>query len=179
MLKGCNTRCGFGNIYAPNDDAEWCAFLKELQGLIKEEVMPWCLCGDFNVVKSKAEKIRLSFNQATMDAFSNFIEELELIDLPFSGAQSERYEGAIKRWIQQREGYDPFRIEEVEKEIRDVELAVYNGNSWESIRWSLVGREHFYGICIEQKSVCGNRNLGRNGFKKEIRIQPTFTLQPT
>lgn len=41
--------------------------------------------GDFNVVKTHEEKLELSFNQGAVDAFSDFIESLGLIDLPLLG----------------------------------------------------------------------------------------------
>lgn len=86
-VVGVNLRCGFGNIYAPNDDAEREVFWAELQSVIVDASVPWMLMGDFNVVRSAEEKIGMTLNQAALNVFSDFIENLGLIDLPLVGGK--------------------------------------------------------------------------------------------
>ena len=43
IIGSRNLRCGFGNIYAPNDDTERQAFWAELGSVIKNFDIPWCL----------------------------------------------------------------------------------------------------------------------------------------
>ena len=38
-----NIRCGFGNIYVPNDDRERQVFWEELEAVLKSKEDPWCL----------------------------------------------------------------------------------------------------------------------------------------
>ncbi|KAL4298113.1 hypothetical protein GQ457_12G008760 [Hibiscus cannabinus] len=43
--------------------------------------------GDFNITRSPEEKLGVTFRKGAMTDFSNFIDELELIDLPASGGK--------------------------------------------------------------------------------------------
>ncbi|XVF55570.1 hypothetical protein PTKIN_Ptkin06aG0046600 [Pterospermum kingtungense] len=74
MWDKLNLKCGIGNIYAPNDDVERECFCDELTLKFKDLRMPWCLAGDFNVVRKKDEKIGLS-----LDRFLVAPEFLELM----------------------------------------------------------------------------------------------------
>lgn len=40
---GGEFRCGFGNIYAPNNNAERREFFSELQRILSDLGIPWCL----------------------------------------------------------------------------------------------------------------------------------------
>ncbi|XVF47834.1 hypothetical protein PTKIN_Ptkin03bG0142700 [Pterospermum kingtungense] len=61
------------------------------KGYFYDEV-PWCLGGDFNIVRCVEEKIGLSYNQRAMECFSEFIEGLGLIDLPLGrGSDSDSW----------------------------------------------------------------------------------------
>lgn len=84
-LVGCGFNCGFGNVYAPNDDVQRRCFFDELRIDLRNLEVPWCLAGDFNVVKNAEEKIGLSLHQYAVEDFGNFIEGMGLIDLPLVG----------------------------------------------------------------------------------------------
>ncbi|XVF41900.1 hypothetical protein PTKIN_Ptkin01aG0317600 [Pterospermum kingtungense] len=86
-IKQFDFRCGFGNIYAPNDDRDMHALWEELQSFIENLGVPWCLAGDFNIVRSNEEKIGLPVSQQAMDSFSGFIDSLGFIDLPLEGGR--------------------------------------------------------------------------------------------
>ncbi|XVF65903.1 hypothetical protein PTKIN_Ptkin09bG0288100 [Pterospermum kingtungense] len=51
----------------------------------RTENIPWCLGGDFNVVRTPEEKRGESVNTRALYDFSNFIEGLGLVDLPLLG----------------------------------------------------------------------------------------------
>ena len=82
-----NFKCGFGNIYASNDDRERQAFWEELGNVINSIEIPWCLGGDFNTIRSEEEKTGSGFNYSVMFQFSSFIEEIRCIDFPLIGGK--------------------------------------------------------------------------------------------
>ena len=47
--------------------------------------VPWCYIGDFNIVCFPSERLGGSQLTPAMETFSEFIEELSLIDLPVEG----------------------------------------------------------------------------------------------
>lgn len=47
--------------------------------------VPWCVSGDFNVVRSVEEKMGANSVVASMRVFFSFIDDLELVDLPLQG----------------------------------------------------------------------------------------------
>ena len=49
--------------------------------------IPWFLGGDFNVVRGTEEKVGVVYNHLAMSEFSNFIEDLGLMDIPLSGGR--------------------------------------------------------------------------------------------
>ena len=85
VLKLNGSRCGFGNFYAPNDDADREVFFDEVKQIIAGYDVPWVLGGDFNIVRNSEEKIGSVHNQSAMQCFVDFAEDLGLIDLPLTG----------------------------------------------------------------------------------------------
>ena len=57
----------------------------ELIGIQQLWEVPWCYIGDFNIVRFPSEQIGRSRLTPTMENFSEFIEELSLIDLLLEG----------------------------------------------------------------------------------------------
>ncbi|XVF39103.1 hypothetical protein PTKIN_Ptkin01aG0008500 [Pterospermum kingtungense] len=87
-VGGCylvNLRCAIGNVNAPNADQDRGILWEELGSVIRNLGVPCCIAGDFNVVRNIEEKVGLSYNRSVMEQFSDFIEDLGLIDLPLSG----------------------------------------------------------------------------------------------
>lgn len=75
----------FAGVYGPNFDALKSSLWDELAGLLSWWVMPWCIGGDFNVIRFLAERssgVRLN---SSMLEFSDFIFEQGLMDLPLAG----------------------------------------------------------------------------------------------
>ena len=47
--------------------------------------VPWCYIGDFNIVRFSSKRLGESGLTSAMENFSEFIEELSLLDLPVEG----------------------------------------------------------------------------------------------
>ena len=69
-------------VYGPNDNNMRVYMWEELVGIQQQWNVPWCCFGDFNVVRFPSEQRGGSQLTSTMEKFSEFIEDLNLIDLP-------------------------------------------------------------------------------------------------
>ncbi|XVE88638.1 hypothetical protein DITRI_Ditri19aG0085600 [Diplodiscus trichospermus] len=85
-IKSVQFKYDFGNIYAPNDDGERLRFWEELTQILGNINVHWCQ-GDFNVVRCVEKKLGVSYNQVAMQQFSEFIDNLRLVDLPLLGGR--------------------------------------------------------------------------------------------
>ena len=85
----------FTGVYGPNLDNERGFLWEELAGLISWWDAPWCIGGDFNVVRFPSEKSGMAVFSPAMNDFSDFISELGLLDLPL--------EGGLFTWSNNRE----------------------------------------------------------------------------
>ena len=72
----------FSGVYGPNLDVDRFILWDELAGVRSWWGVPWCIGGDFNVVRFASEKLREGRLTGTMTNFSYFIAELGLLDLP-------------------------------------------------------------------------------------------------
>ena len=80
-------RWAFVGVYGPNIDTHRKVLWEELAGLGSWWNLPWCIGGDFNATRFPSERsgdIRL--NQAMQD-FSDFIFDMDLVDLPIVGGE--------------------------------------------------------------------------------------------
>ncbi|XP_059623114.1 uncharacterized protein LOC132266277 [Cornus florida] len=76
----------FSDVYGPVDDCERLALWEELSVVKGLWSLPWCVVGDFNVVRSPSERSIGGQWTPAMMQFSEFIDGHELIDLPLEGA---------------------------------------------------------------------------------------------
>jgi hypothetical protein len=76
---------GVCRVYGPNDDVERKYLWDELVGLMSWWELPWCIGGDFNVVRFPCERSRRFQTITAMLDFSEFIFDQGLMDIPLVG----------------------------------------------------------------------------------------------
>jgi hypothetical protein len=84
---GDNVVWAFGGVYGPNDDMDRIDSWIELAGLMSLWELPWCIGGDFNVVRFPSERSSGAGYSVAMEEFSDFIFMQNLVDLPLEGGQ--------------------------------------------------------------------------------------------
>ena len=75
----------FSGVYEPVIDRDRRLMWDELAGIRSWWDVPWCLGGDFNVVRFPSEKVGSVNFTAAMYDFSNFISDHGLVDFPLIG----------------------------------------------------------------------------------------------
>uniref|UniRef100_A0A2N9G4U0 Reverse transcriptase domain-containing protein n=1 Tax=Fagus sylvatica TaxID=28930 RepID=A0A2N9G4U0_FAGSY len=75
----------FSRVYGPQVDGERGFFWDELAGINSWWGVPWCVGGDFNVVRFLSERSRAASFSPAMVGFSDFISNLGLLDPPLEG----------------------------------------------------------------------------------------------
>ena len=72
----------FLGVYGPTVKVEREDFLSELGAITGLWNEPWCVAGDFNMIRFPFERSRVGRLSPTMRRFSEVVEDLELRDLP-------------------------------------------------------------------------------------------------
>uniref|UniRef100_A0A0V0HCT0 Putative ovule protein n=1 Tax=Solanum chacoense TaxID=4108 RepID=A0A0V0HCT0_SOLCH len=80
-------------VYAPNCNVERREVWDELGAVRGLMEGPWVVCGDFNVCRFPTGKRNYQRRSTAMVEFSDFIEDLELIDLPLEGGTHTWFRG--------------------------------------------------------------------------------------
>ena len=75
----------YSGVYGPNADRERSIMWDELAGIRSWWGVPWCVGGDFNVVRFPSERMGVAGFSPAMYDFSDFISDHGLIDIPLSG----------------------------------------------------------------------------------------------
>jgi hypothetical protein len=75
----------FVGVYGPSGDFDRYRLWDELAGLMSWWDLPWCIGGDFNVIRFPSEGFGGRRISAAMREFSDFIFERCLMDLPLTG----------------------------------------------------------------------------------------------
>ncbi|XP_019242559.1 PREDICTED: uncharacterized protein LOC109222690, partial [Nicotiana attenuata] len=100
-------------VYAPNDRRDREEVWWELAGVRGLFSGPWVVCEDFNNVRYPSEKKNCSRISRGMMDFSNFIEDMELVDMQLAGGSTLGKKGefrSIKQQRLQREKSDHFPL---------------------------------------------------------------------
>uniref|UniRef100_A0A2N9GX79 Reverse transcriptase domain-containing protein n=1 Tax=Fagus sylvatica TaxID=28930 RepID=A0A2N9GX79_FAGSY len=77
----------YSGVYGPNVDANRGILWEELTGVHSWWGVPWCIGGNFKVVRFPSEKLRAGRHTRAMQDFSDFIFELGLVDFPLLEGQ--------------------------------------------------------------------------------------------
>ncbi|XP_070017166.1 uncharacterized protein [Nicotiana sylvestris] len=88
-----NFQCHITRVYAPNCRIERKKVWSEIGAVRGLMEGPWAVCGDFNVTRYPSEKRECSRRSRAMVEFSDFIEDMELIDLRLEGGNYTWFKG--------------------------------------------------------------------------------------
>jgi hypothetical protein len=80
-----NFTWAFAGVYGPNLDPLRRSLGDELAGLLNLRDLPWCIGGNFNVIRFPCERSGATHIPSAMTEFSDFILEHGLMDLPLTG----------------------------------------------------------------------------------------------
>ena len=75
----------FTGVYGPNLNKRRRLMWEELTRLISWWDLPWCLGGDFNIIRYPSEQLGATSYSRAMYGFSNFISLHGLMDIPMVG----------------------------------------------------------------------------------------------
>ncbi|KAG5595642.1 hypothetical protein H5410_036874 [Solanum commersonii] len=88
-----NFNCHITGVYAPNCNVERREVWDELGAVRGLMEGPWAVCEDFNVCRFPTERRNCQMKSTAMVEFLDFIEDLELIDLPLEGGTHTWFRG--------------------------------------------------------------------------------------
>ncbi|XP_075112012.1 uncharacterized protein LOC142182049 [Nicotiana tabacum] len=88
-----NFQCHITGVYAPNCRIERKIVWREIGAVRGLMEGPWAVCGDFNVTRYPSEKRECLRGSKAMVEFSDFIEDMELIDLRLEGGYYTWFRG--------------------------------------------------------------------------------------
>ena len=77
----------FSGVYGPHSDGERRVMWDELAGIASWWGTPWCVGGDFNVIRFPTERLGADQFTPAMNEFSEFIFSLGLVDIPLEGGK--------------------------------------------------------------------------------------------
>ena len=78
---------GVANVYGPNDDSSRGGFCGFLSNILRQWPIPWCVGGDFNMIRFPQERKGGGVISSGMERFFDFIRDNELIDFPLVGSR--------------------------------------------------------------------------------------------
>ncbi len=84
-MDGFDWACS--GVYGPHTDGERLELWNELSVVKHRWASPWCVIGDFNIIRVPSERWGFSSFSPAMVAFSDWIENLQLVDLPLVGGR--------------------------------------------------------------------------------------------
>ena len=73
-------------VYGSNDDGQQVSLWELSSQVHARWPMAWCVVGDFNIIRYPSERLGCESFSPIMLAFSDFIENNSLVDLPLEGA---------------------------------------------------------------------------------------------
>ena len=91
----------FSRVYGPTVKVEREIFFSEMRAIRGLWNEPWCVAGDFNMIRFPSEHSRGGRPSPTMRRFSEVIKDLELRDLPLQGGLFT-WSGGLNNWLKSR-----------------------------------------------------------------------------
>ena len=85
LVDGFDWVCS--SVYGPHSDEGRRGLWEELVGARQCLTGPWCVVGDFNVIRFPSERLGCSRFSPGMHLFSDWIDHQNLVDLPLMGGQ--------------------------------------------------------------------------------------------
>jgi hypothetical protein len=82
-----NFEWAFAGVYGPNEENDQQLLWDELVGIMSWWEVPWCIGGDFNIIRYLSERLGAVRYSTTMGEFSSFIFYRSLMDIPLVGGQ--------------------------------------------------------------------------------------------
>jgi exonuclease III len=78
-------KCWLASVYGPANDVDKSAFLEELHELQQIRLVPWLICGDFNMIYRVLDKNNTRLDRRRMGQFWRFLNELVLKEIHLEG----------------------------------------------------------------------------------------------
>ncbi|XP_071708249.1 uncharacterized protein [Rutidosis leptorrhynchoides] len=78
------------NVYGPHDDTNKCKFWDSLDKILCIDGVSWVICGYFNEVRDKSERLNCEFFENRAKRFNEFIDINSLVDIPLGGRKFTR-----------------------------------------------------------------------------------------
>ncbi|RVX02750.1 LINE-1 retrotransposable element ORF2 protein [Vitis vinifera] len=175
----------FTGVYGPftknERDCMWDE-IGAIRGLWEE---PWCVGGDFNVIRSQNERNRQGRISAAMRKFAQVIDELGLIDLPLQGGDytviqkrlprpaSDHFSVVLEGGIMRR-GPSPFRFENMWLKVEGFQELIHSW--WQGIElvnhWDRVECER---RLSEEETV--SKKEAKDSYAKWVSLEETHWRQ--
>ncbi len=140
----------FTGVYGPNVDSERGVLWDELAGINSWWDVPWCVGGDFNVVRFPSERLGTAAFAPAMYGFSDFISTHGLVDPPL--------EGGTFTWSNNG----------VSASMSRIDRFLFT-TDWEG-RFSIIQQKRLCRILSDHSPfmlVCGNGQWGQQPFRFE------------
>ncbi|XP_028086229.1 uncharacterized protein LOC114287150 [Camellia sinensis] len=77
--------CVFLNVYGPNDVSKRAELWATFGNIRTSFHRPWCMGGDFNVIRNIEDRRGCARRDRGMVEFNNFIDQMELVEIPLLG----------------------------------------------------------------------------------------------
>lgn len=86
FINNFDNSCFFlSNVYGPSNATGKLAFMTRFLNLDYNTFNEWIIAGDFNLYRSTEDRNKPGGDPGDMSLFNNFISDMELVDIPFSG----------------------------------------------------------------------------------------------
>ncbi|XP_071694370.1 uncharacterized protein [Rutidosis leptorrhynchoides] len=89
--KGYDTDTIITNVYGPHNDEGKKELWDSLEILMSYKDAGWVICGDFNEVRIESERLNSLFIERRAAMFNNFIEKMQLVEIPLLGKNFTRF----------------------------------------------------------------------------------------